>query len=913
MSPIEGTFRKRHRTDSSVGVVRRPRPNRPRAIDIPLPIRAAPAAWAALTAQIQYAWTYKAAVTKIICDGTRSMHSEDLNSRIVTQRELLTPYCFPVHQRDVIVRSNPLPTFDSIPMYTRPHQSSEAITHIYNVFPMILTSSNAQERSPPPFNVPPTPLADSFNPILLPTNLSKEYHPLLRQPETAGIDDAARIFEGPLVVKSSVRAKIRASHIQFHEQDLAFAQDMGRLFVIAPQNLNKVHVDPECTVPHSLITEMYALMHESIIRHLLNTDYSERSTIVGQLNDFYWRLASANACADVVLLRALDACAILGGVELPCWPPNKRWRGAVFNSKSLPTPGIEPTDDGEQLLATIRQLERWGVPIWGFSISRANSRFDVTPEGLPSEDKLEEDMFQRLLHSVDTVDVAGNVERVKIAKTVKEVHTNDVLLSPNTGLPLGSQRLRLQHAIVALLDHNSPSHMNFASFSSISRDILGSTIWTGNRHEAALHPLSLDISQPMPWSRVRDAPRECAHCGVNIALFQIPLPWLNPDSSVATSGGEYALTEQIAGVSLVAAASGTWCTLEVDDFKKDDGSVVQQLAERFVGQGLCGWTFIQSGLQRKDANGKTIPHSRFTARFLFKQQHVLETVENSIKADYPDHERRSKDETNVRDDVLYNYSFFVHPHFADVVYAEPISLASRMQIMALAPSFDVIPASVGSADRALQVKQVVHSLRYFELFEIAKFPPLIAPPPSSSSSSPPPSSVGLDVSSCTPQVLRQLASSAVANAELSFMDICRMQRFACLIEVLAKDGSFMCQLFRSNGPYLKILRYLSTMICNTSPVGSSFAPRLNRVNVGPYGEAVRLTPGRLVEIVLNLDTSDSDIPFATEAKLAKWNSNVEKMWGDFSQKRSRSEKRQDKEQRRIAKGIAARTAGPSTS
>ena len=77
---------------------------------------------------------------------------------------------------------------------------------------------------------------------------------------------------------------------------------MGRLHIIAPQNLNKVQVDPERTVPHSLITEMYALMHETIIRHLLNTDYAERATIVRQLDDFYWRLAAANACAVLVLL-----------------------------------------------------------------------------------------------------------------------------------------------------------------------------------------------------------------------------------------------------------------------------------------------------------------------------------------------------------------------------------------------------------------------------------------------------------------------------------------------------------------------------------------------------------------------------------------------------------------------------------
>lgn len=372
------------------------------------------------------------------------------------------------------------------------------------------------------------------------------------------------------------------------------------------------------------------------------------------------------------------------------------------------------------------------------------------------------------------------------------------------------------------------------------------------------------------------------------------------------------MTEQIPPVSLVSVPRGTWFTLEVDNFTMNDKSIVHQLAQRFMPDGLCGWSFVQSGLQKKGADGKMIPRSRFTARLLFKQQHVRETIEKSVKTDFQDHERRSKDEENVRDDLLFTYSFFVHPHIADVVYGEPISPASRMQIMALAPSFDVIPASVGSTDRAMQVKQVVHTLRYFELFKVAKFPPLVAPPLPPSSGPPTPSSVGMDMSSCTPAVLQQLASSAFPNRDLSFMDVCQMQRFASLIEVLAKDGQFMCQVFRSNGPYMKILRYLSMMIHDTSPAGSSFSPRLNHVDVGPYSKAVQLTPLHQVKIILNLDASESDIPLPTEAKLAKWNKNVEKMWDDFSQKRSRSEKHHDKVQRRVDKAIAAGTSGPSS-
>jgi len=100
-------------------------------------------------------------------------------------------------------------------------------------------------------------------------------------------------------------------------------------------------------------------------------------------------------------------------------------------------PGIQLTEDGERFLATLRQLERWGVPIWGYSISSANSRYDVRSEGLPSKDEFEEEMFQHMLHSLDPRSVQGT----KVVHTVERVHTNDVLVPAYTGIPTGSERL----------------------------------------------------------------------------------------------------------------------------------------------------------------------------------------------------------------------------------------------------------------------------------------------------------------------------------------------------------------------------------------------------------------------------------------------------------------------------------------
>jgi len=102
---------------------------------------------------------------------------------------------------------------------------------------------------------------------------------------------------------------------------------------------------------------MYMVMHEKIIRRLLNSAWTEKSIIVDGLNDFYLRLSYANACTDVILLHALDACAILGGVVLPCWPPNVEWQGVVFNQKDIPAPAEESSNKAHRFLATICRFE----------------------------------------------------------------------------------------------------------------------------------------------------------------------------------------------------------------------------------------------------------------------------------------------------------------------------------------------------------------------------------------------------------------------------------------------------------------------------------------------------------------------------------------------------------------------------
>jgi len=710
-------------------------------------------------------------------------------------------------------------------------------------------------------------------------------------------------------IAESVRRQIKGEYTRFHEEEMDFALEMARLRIVSPQNENTAN-SAEHTIPHRLVTMLYAAMHEKIIRRLLNSSFNDKLILVDGLNDFYVGLACANACTDVILLHALDACAILGGVGLPCWPPNVKWQGAVFNQKDIPTPTEESGNTAHRFLATIRRFERWGVPLWNLAVSGTNSRLDMTPSGLPCRNDYDERSFQHRLRSL--VSTTGTPSS-KLVNVTTHLHTNHVVAPADYGFPSGLERHRLQKAIIALLDHNSPHHMTFASFSAIAKDILGESIWSGRRHEAATHPQSFDTSQLMPWNRVRDALSDCSHCGVNIALFQIPRPWMQSDTSVATAAGEYVSALHVLPPlrPLAATPRGMWFILEIDDLTVNDKEGIGRLVRRFTRDGVYGWAFVQSSIQLKTPDGKTIPRSRFTARVLVKQKHVREHFSHAIAANFEASPQRTRDVTDVQNDFLNNFQHFSHPIFADIAYSEPITLAARSQVMHLAPPFDVLPSSSGSKDRATQVKMAIHSLRHVELFEIGKFPPLIAPTSPGSSHPSTSSSVGLDMSLCTTEVLRQLASSACPNDDLSFMDVCRMQRFAYMMEVLAKEGGFVCRIFRSGSPYLKILKYLSSMIRATTPPGSSFTSRLNRQQISPFYEAIRLMPSGHVEIILNLDVPDSVIQLPTQAEFDQYNIKLERERRDFAKKLSRSQTRQRRNQKRIAEGVTAALAGMS--
>lgn len=213
-----------------------PRLKRPRALDIPTPLRAAPEAWSMLNSQIQYAWTYNAAVAKLISDGTpRGMHSEDLSSRIIEQGS--KPCTLPFNLLTTsVARTNPSPNFNREDTYDacphRSHLSRDNISHIYHLYPATLTSSNTNNAlvGDPKIDINPDgslilPPSNSFAPTIL--SLVDDWKPLCHQPKIASIDDATAMDSRSFEIAESIRHQIKEQYMRFHEEEMEFASEMA--------------------------------------------------------------------------------------------------------------------------------------------------------------------------------------------------------------------------------------------------------------------------------------------------------------------------------------------------------------------------------------------------------------------------------------------------------------------------------------------------------------------------------------------------------------------------------------------------------------------------------------------------------------------------------------------------------------
>jgi hypothetical protein len=64
----------------------------------------------------------------------------------------------------------------------------------------------------------------------------------------------------------------------------------------------------------------------------------------------------------MVVLMAIDLCALLGGFQYPVWPIDKEVSGTMFYGNHRPI-NFENYED--KLCFFLQALERWGILHWG--------------------------------------------------------------------------------------------------------------------------------------------------------------------------------------------------------------------------------------------------------------------------------------------------------------------------------------------------------------------------------------------------------------------------------------------------------------------------------------------------------------------------------------------------------------------
>ncbi|KAF8295710.1 hypothetical protein DL93DRAFT_786234 [Clavulina sp. PMI_390] len=821
--------------------------------------------WPKLLRQLQSIRKHDLEAAKIILDGApRTMAMENVTSELVHAISSCPPPVF----TSGVPRHNALQTM---------HHSRQLFVHT----PVAFISSNAQycqEREPVllPLNPhPDEPAPHIFSPIRVESGAPTPFdpHPMELAPLAANSNDYIRVSYHPTLygLAPDTAARVQLLFSVFQEHEIAFAMAMAEAQVLVYVSV-QAQTDPDLRRPHPLLQGMADLMTAGDITELLEFTSHDSRDVIRHLNEWYAKYARASAQADAVLLHAIDVCATLGGMELPRWPPCSKWRGAYFPASLLPL-GTTQSNTVHAILRLIRRYERWGVPLWLFIANETHTRFDYDPVGDPLPAPYQEAQMQgigRLQNEAADENRFPRYSRYRV--THRCVLPNPQGLNTSYAVPSGRYRHELQQAIMALVLHTATQRVRWSDFDDVARGVLGPEIWNCRRYEASYH--ALGFTSPEPWNRVRESYEYCAHIGALLALYCIPAPWRDRSLEVANQFGEQPNAWRDTTSKIVPIISKTsWLELQVDDWRNDDGEMVEVLATSGAETGVLGWRFIKSPQQCNSPKDQSKAGLRYTACFAFKtttsRTHFAEQFKGSDHALRPTQPGNSVNDAKV---FVNTFRFITNPWYIAIVYAMETSMTDRKELLSLAPQYAVSSSLDGIQDtRNEEIVTVEHHLRYRDLFEYPLFPPLLSPP--ASVSAPSQALQPLDSTSLSKSALRKLALAAEASGELDHEHSIRLLRLSIILEVLADSSltkSFTCRLLHSEGPYSKILKYLVTSLQQSMPAECSFTSRHQRDGVAPYHEALHMTNRGNIEIIYNVDQDASRAGMITSSELGLW-------------------------------------------
>lgn len=116
---------------------------------------------------------------------------------------------------------------------------------------------------------------------------------------------------------------------------LTFISELQRLKILGCQR----QASSEGITPHLFVLCVSNAADQRLLSNQLNARFASSDEAKRHLMQIRDDQEIAAGYCDAATLLALDACAILGGYQLPTWPPQLHWCGGDVSEKDLqPSP-----------------------------------------------------------------------------------------------------------------------------------------------------------------------------------------------------------------------------------------------------------------------------------------------------------------------------------------------------------------------------------------------------------------------------------------------------------------------------------------------------------------------------------------------------------------------------------------------
>ena len=678
---------------------------------------------------------------------------------------------------------------------------------------------------------------------------------------------------------------------QIRQREGPFILQMSELGVLKRQDSEAPN--PSMFRPHPFVMEFNEGSTPGSLFAQLG-EYTTREEALANVSSLVLNVARCQAIADLVLMMALDVCALLGGRVYPVWPPNECYRGCWVNMYQDNLGGVLAEQE-QSRRAMVRRLERYGVPLHVFATKPGCNRLDLGKDGRAVKGDRMEQWHQARLgsHCVQNkITPSNHFIPLESMALPREYHPN------SAHLPTGEAREMLKNAIINLLDPNSPHATNFATFSAIVKDILPN-VWNTERYEAALHPAALDTSKKAPWHQVRDGLQECGHVGALVAAFQVPPAWTNSDSYAATKFGEIPFTYRSRDPLMAlddAVETSMWYLVELRNFEKP--LAADTFARKFFDRGVLGWKIHQDPRPIKDKQGRDTKSSGLQLDLFFKSRHKRDDLISLISSEFPEFSPQPSSLDQVVRTWQHEAYFVANPVYMAYLYAQPLPSNEREALHRFAPLYGLtVVGSEETEQRREEGKRHIHTLRHEELFrcDSPHYPTLT----SDGEEAP---RRALDLVHCPLDLLVNMAFSPKAEG-LSAPTILHFRRMVLILQSLQEykpKCTFLASLLPSEGPYRSILLFIANTIRrNPDLPDCKFISKEKREKDLSLYEGLRLSNVGNIDVFVDLSASLDAVPRPTMEQLEQHQAQVLKMLNELLASKSSAEKRAQKKRKLI--------------